>query len=887
MAARIQRQIAHLVISLLVAVISLPVVALAVPAPAVTNLASVAREVKSPVKIALAADGGFYVTDPRNGGVLGYDASGSLRQVIKTPGGAPQGVAVLTSGIYSGNLVVSQVSSAAIRDKVSGAIIKSLLPGPDASFNYADGVCVDDAGAIYLIDVRPYFGGYKSVVKKYDAVGNFVTAFGAGSLLLPAGISFDAAGSRIAVADAGAGNIKFFDKSGNPLAGQIGTTVGSGTLRFTAPQSIAFEYAAGGALNRLYVLDTFQSTIQVVDPVGPAFLSYIGSYGEGVGQLQVPTDVVFDGANKRLIVANGYGNIRMYGIDGGSTPAPGAGPGPVTLTLATPPSVVGTTSVALSGTVTAGASVSCTLRGIATPASVAGTSWSCTVAGLLAGNNDIAVAARNGVQTANALASVTYTAGGPVLTVNPVAAYGKVSPLLVSGTVSTGNVTVCNASDCATVTGPNWSRSVALIEGPNTITATAGSSVKTVNTVLDVTLPVVDVVSAVPAGAVVNGQVHNISGKVTDTNIKQVTVNGQVAQLQGGIFSLPVVGAASVTITATDQADNITTVGPRAINYDSSKVKVAVTSHADGAVVSGVSQTIAGTLSAAVASLTVNGAPVTPSGLAWSTNVTLVAGINTVSINADGASTKLTLFLDATNPAVSVSAPVADMATNKTGYTLTAQAELGVTLSSSVKGAAAVEQLSDVPFGVVIGQEGEGVYPVVVTAQDAIGNKSSVVRNLVYDVTPPTLAITPPAPSITTLAGTVELGATVVVTDVLPATPVTLSTPAVVNGAWSASLGAARSPFGLMVTATDAAGNTFSKSAVKPDGDFDANGVVDLNDVSVCMAIVVGTTPVTNLHLAHGDIGPLENGLWNPNGVIDIVDCNLTQRKAAGLPVNW
>jgi hypothetical protein len=91
-------------------------------------------------------------------------------------------------------------------------------------------------------------------------------------------------------------------------------------LMFTSPVAVAFEYNLdSSAAVRMYIVDAYQGSVKVVDPANLGFLSYIGTSGTANGQLMVPSDAVYDAANKRLLVVNGFG-ITIYGIDGGSNP---------------------------------------------------------------------------------------------------------------------------------------------------------------------------------------------------------------------------------------------------------------------------------------------------------------------------------------------------------------------------------------------------------------------------------------------------------------------------------------------------------------------------------------------------------------------------------------
>lgn len=900
MAARIQRELSLLVISLIAAVISLPMAASVASALESKALAPVTQMLKAPVRIALDGSGGFYVTDPRSGGVQKYDASGAFVRLLKTSG-SPQGVAVMANG----NLVVTMTTYAAIIDNVTGLEVRRLgTAGTETAFGFADGVAIDSTGAIYVSDAKNRY------LVKFDATGEYTQKIGEvksdplkeWEFLSPAGVTYDSVNNRIAVTDVMMGNVKFFSTDGVPQ-GTIGKSApDSGPGNFTSPMAIAFEYTAvtTPVLRRMYVVDSFQSSIQVVDPAG-AHLAYIGDYGSANGKLMVPTDAVYDKINKRLLVANGYGNITIYGIDGGKNPMPLSPAAAPVLTVNQPLSIVNSSALSLTGTVSAGTSVSCALNGVkAFPATITGMNWNCGVSGLAEGANSIDVVARN---TSPVVVEkkylVTYALGGPNLMVEPVAGYINVSTLPVSGTVDSGStVQLCNLNPVetcysATVVGTDWSYSVPVAPGANAITVKAtkgGTTTATVSTFYDNTLPVLTL-SAVPTGSTVARQVVNISGAATDSNLAGVTVDGNPVSVVNNRFSYPVVGKTSIPVIATDLAGNAVTQTIN-LNYDPSKVAVDFTSHADGAVVQNPAQTVTGTLSGNAALVKVNGDIVTVTNGAWSKGVSLTndasnKGVNTVIVDADGAISKLTLVYDPANPAVAAVNPMTDKAVNTSTVQIAGTVGTNVQLSSVVAGVE-VQQTSNAPFAVALNKE--GVYPVVLKAKDQSLNVNQAVRNIIYDVTPPYLTVTSASGTVSTITGSAEPGAVVQVLELTTGQPIANAVVAYTGGNWTATLTPPRGVDNIDISATDAAGNVTSKTTFVPDGNININPTdlvfTDL-DAIACMEIVVGTKTATRYQLAHGDIGPLVGGYSSPNGRIDVSDCILILRKASGSTDSW
>ena len=66
------------------------------------------------------------------------------------------------------------------------------------------------------------------------------------------------------------------------------------------------------------------------------------------------------------------------------------------------------------------------------------------------------------------------------------------------------------------------------------------------------------------------------------------------------------------------------------------------------------------------------------------------------------------------------------------------------------------------------------------------------------------------------------------------------------------------------------------------DGDLNNDGKVDLADVLLGYKILNGEITPTADQLSHGDVAPLVNGTPTPNGVFDLGDLLVIERKALG-----
>ncbi|BDV44315.1 hypothetical protein GURASL_32380 [Geotalea uraniireducens] len=363
--------------------------------PAVTILRPTTEKLATPLRTIFDAQGNCFVADPRAGGIVKFNAGGEVLGILKTK--TPPAAIALTAG---GNLLVSQGDRVAVLDR-NGIEVGRLGSGA-GQFKKASGIAVDAAGYIYVADSRD------NTVKVFTATGQYVQAIGnagsaAGQFSMPTGIAYERSANQIAVADTMNGRVQFFS------AGTDYRYVKSIGSPLRSPLGIAFEYDQGGALQRLYVVDSFRNCIEVLDPAGSGtLLGEIGTGGYAAGQLVAPVDVTFDRLNRRLVVANGAGYLTIYGIDGGASPKPPAAPldiDPVPLTVRTP-------SVTISGTRGANRAVGVTTDTTAVAAPVvypSATTWRCTISNLAAGANSFTVTASSpSCQPARQSAYVNY-----------------------------------------------------------------------------------------------------------------------------------------------------------------------------------------------------------------------------------------------------------------------------------------------------------------------------------------------------------------------------------------------------------------------------------------------------------------------------------------------
>lgn len=867
-------------------VISLSGIAMAVSAPAVSVLEPITSGLSTPLKTALDQNGDMYVADPRSGGVVVLDQYGAVKQVIRTEKPV-NGLALLGSG----KLVVGQGDVLSIVDQ-NGAVLARLGAGVLVRVS---AVAVDAVGSIYVADVGSHS------IKKLTMSGGLVAEFGAAELVGPSSLAIAAVGGvqRVVVVDSLTGYVMFYSLDGALVANNISS------IKFSYPSGVAFEFASG-ALSRVYVLDMFQGQIQALDASGQ-LLSYVSNYGAGRGTLLTPSDVQFDQLNRRLLIANGLGNLISLGIDGGSNPVNAVQPN---LNISQKIINVTAPSVVVSGSVDAG----CSIVGAADTGAKVGaasfsgaTSWILPVDGLLVGRNIISITAKNQYGTTiTDTVTVEYQPPYAVLTVDNLKKDFKTaqSALVLTGTVESGAaVKVFNAATGSTVDAVVadgvWSVNISLVEGVNALTITAAgksfSAATITNSVtLDTTAPAI-ALSMIADGSNSAGRDLTVSGNITEANNYSLTVkindkNAQVVTPVNNVFSMLAnlaIGANVITITAVDELNNATVV-TRTVNYDPETPVIAIQSPADGAFTNVKNVVVTGSVSVA-SGITVNGvaAELDPATLVWTATVQLASGMNSIQVVANyenkSSSRETHITYSDVLPVVTVSAPSQDVATNNPSLNVTGQYSSNLPIKSVtavVNGKTVPVDVSNGAFSVFYAMDAENAYSVAVTVVDAANNSSTVQRNVIYDVTPPMVtADKPQIPVPSVLSGTVEAGAVVKVKT--GAENVYVAT--VLGQTWSATLSnVSYDPAKLEVVATDAAGNS---SAIRvnlpvPDGDLDNDGSVTVKDALAALKLAVSGVEATDDQLAHGDV--------NKSGgrYLDVADGILILRKALKL-VTW
>ena len=293
-------------------------IAMSASAPGVNVLPAITTGVHTPVRLAADPSGNIYATDPHAGGILKFSSAGNQLQKIVTP---KSGAGVVISP--NGSLLVSQVNYVIVLDPATGNEINRF-----GTFSFANGITIDTSNNVYVTDSK------NNNLQKFSynssttpGTYNWVATSDTGNLPLsrPTGIAYDKYNGRLAIANSLNGTIEFVNPVDLTLLETVGVRgydpapVYPASPKFSYPQGIAFEYnQQTGKLERIYVAESFQANIQVLDGVTNARIADFGGYGFVNGKLFAPSDVLFDPfsqINKRVFVANGGGTIAVFGID--------------------------------------------------------------------------------------------------------------------------------------------------------------------------------------------------------------------------------------------------------------------------------------------------------------------------------------------------------------------------------------------------------------------------------------------------------------------------------------------------------------------------------------------------------------------------------------------
>ena len=270
-------------------------------APAVTSLGAYTQLLQAPARVAADPAGYVYVTDPKAGQVVVFDAFG---RVVTTQNGfaQPLGIAVDPQGkIY---LAEEQTGSVSVFDAQWHLLYK--LGHGNEEFQLPNHIALDPTSGgdtVYVSDstanrIKVYAGA--TLTHWFGGAGS-----GNGQFDFPSGVCVSSNG-EVFVVDQNNDRIQVFDRAGSFLRSfGLGSTTPSGRSQAVIADS------AG----RLYVADTFQGIVKVLDAASGALLSSAGSFGQLPGQLDSPAGLALDALNRLFATSANTHRLELYGLD--------------------------------------------------------------------------------------------------------------------------------------------------------------------------------------------------------------------------------------------------------------------------------------------------------------------------------------------------------------------------------------------------------------------------------------------------------------------------------------------------------------------------------------------------------------------------------------------
>ncbi len=199
-----------------------------------------------------------------------------------------------------GRVYVTDVSRAGVFvfDPLAGELQVWSLADGRQPFAAPAGIARAADGTLFVADAE------LGLVARLDAKGQPLPALGRGQLKRPTGVARDAASGRLFVADTYAHDIKVFGADGALLEvlGRRGEAPGE----FNFPTHLA--YADG----ELYVTDTMNSRVQVLDAASGTPRRAIGERGLYIGNLVRPKGVAVDSERNVYVIESYHDHLLVY-----------------------------------------------------------------------------------------------------------------------------------------------------------------------------------------------------------------------------------------------------------------------------------------------------------------------------------------------------------------------------------------------------------------------------------------------------------------------------------------------------------------------------------------------------------------------------------------------
>lgn len=273
----------------------------------------------------------LWLTDSWGNRVVKFDSDGNFLQQIGKAG-FRDGIG--TSLDFLADIGVDQNGNTWVVDAGANHIVKFNAAGEmvgelgkvwesgndNSHFDSPISIAFDQLGNIYVSDSGLWgeYGNHR--VQIFNSNGEYLSTIGesgvAGSdnnhLRNPRRIAIE--GTQLFIADSGNHRVQVFDISTATAAtyvATLGTTgeIGEDNAHFNEPQGLGVD------ANFIYVADSYNHRIQIFQRTTRSFVGSIGSFGDGTGQFDHPTDVAIDSSG-RIYVADAWNKRVQQFLNG-------------------------------------------------------------------------------------------------------------------------------------------------------------------------------------------------------------------------------------------------------------------------------------------------------------------------------------------------------------------------------------------------------------------------------------------------------------------------------------------------------------------------------------------------------------------------------------------